>query len=361
MSKTPKTPRLTRAQIAEGLDQIPLDTLLLGTRTETRLTAKQKEFARNLALGKSKAQSYREAYDSKGTKKTHSANGWKEAQKAEVQQIKAAYELAIEAAKQRTPAQLRELVLHRLTKEALDEDSPPNARIQALKLLGTVSEVAAFTERKEVTSIRKSEDVRAALMEKLRTISGQAVEGELITAEDSADSLLAEISTGTAQNDADNGKPTHTIDAGATNASEVIPYPQNNSDALESDCEGLIPESYTERAEVSEITGLYADVITESNIDGQPDAQDIEPASGPTLPAPPCIVDDHLGEDLHNVPHSGSQEKFVDPPIPTREQLKANGVELIGLDEIVSSNITVATPIVAEKDPADTPTPSSYE
>ena len=241
MSKTPKQPRLTRAQIAEGLDQIPMDTLLLGTRTESRLTAKQKEFARNLALGKSKAQSYREAYNSKGTKKTHSANGWKEAQKAEVQQIKAAYELAIEAAKQRTPAQLRELVLHRLTKEALDEDSPPNARIQALKLLGTVSEVAAFTERKEVTSIRKSEDVRAALLEKLRTISGQAEDAVIVPHEESADSLLSEIRAGQLANDTENG---------------------------------------------------------------QPEPEDDQPASDPTQPAPPPESSDHLRIDLHNVPHS---------------------------------------------------------
>ena len=132
MTKAPKTPRLTRAQIAEGLDQIPLDTLLLGTRTEARLTAKQKAFARNLALGKSKAQAYREAYSDKGTKKTQANAGYRLSQSSDIDAIKSAYEVAIEAAKQRTPAQLRELVLHRLTKEALDEDSPPNARIQAL-------------------------------------------------------------------------------------------------------------------------------------------------------------------------------------------------------------------------------------
>lgn len=299
MSKIPKTPRLTRAQIAEGLDQIPLDTLLLGTRTEARLTAKQKEFARNLALGKSKAQAYREAYSDKGSKKTQANAGYRLSQSSDIDAIKSAYEVAIEAAKQRTPAQLRELVLHRLTKEALDEDSPPNARIQALKLLGTVSEVAAFTERKEVTNIRKSEDVRAALMEKLRTISGQAVEGVLITAEDSADSLLAEISTGTAQNEEENG---------------------------------------------------------------QPEPEDDQPASDPTRPAPPPESFTTLPQDLHNVPHSEAPDNsiphsqspvFSNPPI--------EDAEIIGLDVDVRPHIIEATPLVAEKVPGGDPTPSDIE
>lgn len=289
MTKAPKQPRLTRAQIAEGLDQIPMDTLLLGTRTESRLTAKQKEFARNLALGKSKAQAYRESYNSKGTPKTQAQDGWKLSKNPEIDQIRTAYELAIEAAKQRTPAQLRELVLHRLTKEALDEDSPPNARIQALKLLGTVSEVAAFTERKEITSVRKSEDVRAALMEKLRTISGQAEDAVIVPHEESADSLLSEIRAGQLANDTENG---------------------------------------------------------------QPEPEDDQAALDPTQPAPPAEQFTTLSVDLHNVPHSRTQEKS-NPPI--------EDAEIIGLDEIVSTHIVEAAPLVAEKVPAENPTPLDIE
>lgn len=127
------------------------------------------------------------------------------AQRPDIVQIKEAYELAIEAAKQRTPAQLRELVIHQLTQHALDAEVPPAQRIQALKLLGTVSEVAAFTERKEVTQVKRSEDVRAALIERLRAITGSAVEGEIVDAH-GADSLLEEIREGTAQNDDENAQ-----------------------------------------------------------------------------------------------------------------------------------------------------------
>ena len=242
MAKDTKTPRLTRAQIAEGLESVPLDTILLGSATGGRLTAKQKEFARNLALGKSKAQSYREAYKSKGNSQTQANHGYQMAKSDEIQTIKAAYEAAIEAAKQRTPAQLREFVIHQLTLHALNAEKEAQ-RIQALKLLGTVTEVAAFTERRETTTVRKSEDVRAALLEKLRTITGNTAEdAQLIEHDQSADSLLEEISAG--------------------------------------------------HAALAEETGASAQT--------DPDPLD------PTLPAPPTIADDHLSSDLHSVPHKRS-------------------------------------------------------
>ncbi len=309
MAKDSKPPRMTRAQIAEGLDQIPLDTILLGTRTESRLTAKQREFARNLALGKSKAQSYREAYKSKGTKKTDANEGYKKSLLPEVDAIKTAYELAIQAAEQRTPAQLRELVIHRLTVEALDGDAPPAARIAALKLLGTVSEVAAFTERKETTHIRKSEDVRAALMEKLKTISSGAVDGVFTDKTQDADSLLAEIGAGRAN-------------------------------------------------------------LAEEN--AQTAAGDDPAALDPTLVPPPSMTFTTLSSDLHSVPHSQPLE-ISNPHSQASEisavtdncTLSAMGDieegEIIGVDVHVSTYIEEIEPIVAEKEPAGHPTPSDTD
>lgn len=297
MTKDNKPPRMTRAQISEALDTIPLDSILAGSRTESRITPKQREFARNLALGKSKAQSYREAYNSKGNKKTHAANGHKVSLSAEVQQIKKAYELAIEAAKQRTPAQLRELVIHRLTKEALDDDVPPATRVAALKLLGTVSEVAAFTERKEVHTIKRSEDVRAALVEKLRMISGSVSDGVIVTDQDTADSLLAEINAGHAANAEENSQP------------------------------------------------------------ATPDAD--PPALDPTPCPPPSMTFTTLSQDLHNVPHS--QSLVFSNDNEESDSLDISDAEVIGVDEHVSLCIDEVEPIVAEKVPAETPTPSDME
>jgi hypothetical protein len=104
-----------------------------------------------------------------------------------------AYALAIEAEKHRTPAALRSLVIQGLVQVALDADTKDSVKVQALKTLGTVTEVAAFTERKEVRSITSSDDARARVMAELRGIlTAQAQDATVIEAD--ADSLLAELS-----------------------------------------------------------------------------------------------------------------------------------------------------------------------
>jgi hypothetical protein len=58
-----KPQKLTRAQIKEGFDSIPVDVLLSsGKGKKPQLTTKQREFARAIALGSTKAQAYRDAY-----------------------------------------------------------------------------------------------------------------------------------------------------------------------------------------------------------------------------------------------------------------------------------------------------------
>ena len=76
MPKERKTsaPKLTRQQVKDGLDYIPIDTLLLGkVKGEQSLSHKQKEFARLVALGETKTGAYRKAYDSKGKP---AVSGW---------------------------------------------------------------------------------------------------------------------------------------------------------------------------------------------------------------------------------------------------------------------------------------------
>jgi len=183
--------KLNRKQIREGLDQIPIDTVLLGVNSPIgKLTPKQREFARLVALGETKAGAYREAYGSKGNPHTVGNKGYVLAARDEIQATVDAYRLANEAAKYRTPVQLRELVIHQLTQHALDTECPPAQRIKALELLGKVSEVAAFTERKETTIVNQSADIKARLLESLRNV----VDVEDISPVDSdADSLLNEL------------------------------------------------------------------------------------------------------------------------------------------------------------------------
>jgi hypothetical protein len=64
-------------------------------------------------------------------------------------------------------------------------------KVQAAKTLGTVTEVAAFTERRETKVITSSEDTKAKLLAKLRDMmKANAVDADVIE----TDSLMAELS-----------------------------------------------------------------------------------------------------------------------------------------------------------------------
>lgn len=160
-----------RKDIQAALDTVPLASVLQGAvkAKEKRLTAKQVAFARSLALGNSKAQAYRDAYDTKGQPITQSRRGQELAKDSAVAAQVDAFRLAAEAERHRTPAALRSLVIERLTRHAIDDDIAPAQRLRALELLGKVTEVAAFTERREVVSVSDPGRARAALLDSLRS------------------------------------------------------------------------------------------------------------------------------------------------------------------------------------------------
>lgn len=162
--------RLTRKQIAEGLEAVPLDVVLLGAAgaTEQRLTPKQREFARQIALGESKASAYRKSRPSRAKPETQSKRGQELAKRGPIQAQIDAFRLAIEAQKYATPAHLRALVIERLTASAIDETIAPAQRLRALELLGKVTEVAAFTERREVVHVQDAGQIRERLINSLR-------------------------------------------------------------------------------------------------------------------------------------------------------------------------------------------------
>ena len=88
----------------------------------------------------------------------------------------------------RTPAQLKSLLVQQLVQHTLDEDFPPAQRVQCLKLLGSLFEVGAFVERKEITTIKRSDDIRARILETLKDVTDvQALDV------DDGLSLLAEL------------------------------------------------------------------------------------------------------------------------------------------------------------------------
>ena len=180
--------KLSKKAIQEGLDSIPL-THILGKQVSDGLTTKQRKFAREVAKGSTKADAYRAAYDVT-SQRTLNVEPYMLARDPRIAKEIEAYTLAIEAEKHRTPAALRSLVIQQLTEHALDKDIPPAQRIKALQLLGTVAEVGAFVELKQVRTISSSEDARARVMSELRgLLTSGATDATVIE----ADSLLQEL------------------------------------------------------------------------------------------------------------------------------------------------------------------------
>jgi hypothetical protein len=227
-SKTPKTVgKISRAQLREALDTVPIDSLF-SPAVSKELTTKQKRFARDVAMGATKAQAYRNNYNAKSphtmtSKPYHLAAD--DRVKAEIEAIKR----AIAAQEYQTPAALRALVIQSLVGVITNPDSQPGQITAAAKVLGTVTEVAAFTERKEVRTITSSEDARAKIMAELKQLANaDAVDVLAIDAD--ADSLLAELAAG----DADSGvSETHRTPTPQTGKAEspanihTIPHEQS--------------------------------------------------------------------------------------------------------------------------------------
>lgn len=164
---------------------------ILGRGASRELTAKQKRFALEVAKGATKAQAYRSAYNVK-SKHALQREPYQLTKDQRIANEIEAYKLAIESAEHRTPAALRELVIQTLAQVLVDPEAKQAVKVQAAKVLGTVTEVAAFTERKEVRTITSSADARETLMAQIRELTkAQAVDAEVI--ERDAASLLAEL------------------------------------------------------------------------------------------------------------------------------------------------------------------------
>lgn len=237
--------KIGRKQIAEALDQIPVEKLLLGSAGR-ELTAKQKQFARYVAEGNTGADAYRKAYNTKAKPQRVGNEAYKQKRNPQIANEISRLELLKDIREQQSPAQLRATVIERLQLEATDENNPPAARIRALELLGKVTEVAAFTERREQTVIHSSEAIKQQLMERLRNLTSIDITPVADNADGDALSLAAELSAA--------------------------------EDAIAS--HSGIPADLTNIAEAE-----YAD---------------------PTAPVPPDIDSESRVAHIHNVPHKSS-------------------------------------------------------
>jgi len=142
---------------------------------ESSLTPKMLSYCENRARGETKAKSYRRAYKSKGKPTTVANKGYQLEKRDDIKAMISSYEEAIEWNTRYSLAQTKALVIARLTKEALSDESSPSARINALKALGTVAGVDAFVHRSETTVIKDSATARNELMEQLKKAMGDSM------------------------------------------------------------------------------------------------------------------------------------------------------------------------------------------
>lgn len=136
------------------------------------LTTKQKKFAQAIAIeGMTGADAYRSAYKAKGKPKTVGDNASRLRNDSRIQAEITALELAQQVSALHSAEALRSLVISSLTSALIDPDVKAATKIQAAKVLGTVTEVAAFTERKQITTINDSAQIRERILQELKTIA----------------------------------------------------------------------------------------------------------------------------------------------------------------------------------------------
>jgi len=198
---------------------MPISGLLTGNKRG--LTAKQKAFARDVAMGATKADAYRRSYNvtSKATM-THAPYvlAGDNRVKLEIEAIKRAQE----AEHIKNPAALRSLVINTLVELATNPETKDAIRLQAVKVLGGVTEVAAFTERKETRVITSSNDARAEIIKELRALSN----AQAIDVETEAETLLWELNA-VREHDVTHPTPTPTCDVNEPSISKhTIPLEQ---------------------------------------------------------------------------------------------------------------------------------------
>jgi hypothetical protein len=161
--------KMTRAQVKESLKSVPMEQILLGVHSakQTGLTAKQIRFAEEIARGESKGRGLPEGIQHKASPDHQSRKGQELAKREAIGRQVEAFQAAFEAQRYATPVHLRAMTIHQLTKNALNEDFPPAQRVKCLELLGKITEVSPFTERREVVTVSNPAEIKERLIASL--------------------------------------------------------------------------------------------------------------------------------------------------------------------------------------------------
>ena len=219
----------------DALDTVPMNSLF-SPAVSRELTGKQKKFALEVAKGATKADAYRKAYNPK-SKWTMQTQPYQLSRDERVANEIEAMKAAIAAQEYQTPAALRALVIQSLVGVITNPDSQPGQITAAAKVLGTVTEVAAFTEQKVVRTITSSEDARARIMAELKQLTNaEAIDVQAIDSD--ADSLLRELAESDASETHPHPTPQTVSDEDPANIHTIPqerPTPFSNSAATPQD------------------------------------------------------------------------------------------------------------------------------
>jgi hypothetical protein len=164
------------------------------------LTKKQRAFAEAIAAGETGAAAYRMSYNTQASPHSQSNDATRLKRHPVISQQIEALRLANEAMKYADAASIRQLVIQSLIQTVIDPDVKHATKVQAAKVLGSVTEIAAFTERREVTHVKDSGEIRSQILDQLKTMMLNTSDATDID----ADSLLAEISGDSIESDNEN-------------------------------------------------------------------------------------------------------------------------------------------------------------
>jgi phage terminase small subunit len=183
--------RMSKEEIRESLDQIPIESIF-NKGLSQELTPKQKRFAKEVAKGEvSKAEAYRRTYNTNQKPKAVGSDACKLASKPSVAQEIERVKLALASMEYRSPSHLKALVVDSLTKVLLDEDAKHSDKINASKVIGTISGVDMFKDIKEVNHTINSKVAKDQVLNEIkRLIKGS--DSSIVDVE--ARSLLDELS-----------------------------------------------------------------------------------------------------------------------------------------------------------------------
>ncbi len=213
-----KTP--SRKQVKAAIQQRGIEGAMMVPKGT--LTTRQRRFAEAVAAGETGAAAYRAAYNTKASPHSQSNDATRLKRHPVISQQIDALKLANEAMKYADAASIRQLVIQSLIQTVIDPDVKHATKVQAAKVLGNVTEIAAFTERKEISHVQGSGAIRDQIMDQLKTVILSSGDVETID----ADRLLSELAADPEKADsknADDGEGT----GGAGGQMSNEPHPRS--------------------------------------------------------------------------------------------------------------------------------------